>query len=141
MTVEQSESQVVHPTRALHRKYIEPIIFLADRMSSTDGQVVPKERKVVEELAKAAKLKNFRHERWYREFDDRKACQAIDVEPARQAVMVVLSLVLKADRNREESEHKYLSEIRGMIGADPVTVPVDFEEHKSLALEHLQQGR
>ena len=141
MTVEQGESQVVHPTRVLHRKYVEPIIFLADRMAIVDGQVVPKERKLVEDLAKAAKMKNFRHERWYRDLDDRKACQAIDVEPARQAAMVVLSLVLKADKIREESEHEFFREIRGMIGAKPVTVPVDFEAHKTLAIEYLHQGR
>ncbi len=143
MSVEESEStsQIIPPTRALHRKYIEPIIYLADRMAGADGKVVPKERRLVEELAKAANLRDFRRDRWFRNLDEQSACQAIDITLARQAAMVVLSLVLKADADRKESEHAYFTQIRNMIGADPVTVPIEFDAHKELALKYFSQGR
>jgi hypothetical protein len=135
------ESKVVHPNRALPRKYVEPILFLADRMSEADGTVLPKERKVVEELAKAANLKDFRHEDWYRKMNEDKACQAINIDSARQGLLVVLSLLLKADESRKDTEHAYFSKIRSLVGGDPVHVPIDFESHKKLALEYIVGGR
>lgn len=139
--VHADSSRIVHPSRPLHRKYIEPIVYLADRMSTADGKVVPKERKLVEELARAARLGDFRHEKWYRDLTDQKACGAIDLEQARQGLLVVLSLLLKADEERRESEHQYFTRIRQMVGGDPIVVPVDLEGHKRLALEYLAQGR
>jgi hypothetical protein len=137
----ESSSKIVHPSRALPKKFIEPILFLADRMCEADGKVVPKERKLVEELAKSAGYKDFRHERWYRDFSDEKACQAINVDVARQGLLVVLSLLLKADESRKEVEHVYFTKIRTLVGGDPITVPVDFEEHKRLAIEYLSGSR
>ena len=58
---------------------------------------------------------------------------------ARQGALVVLSLVLKADSDRLESEQAYFTEIRGMIGGDPVTVPIDFQDHKNLAVEYVSR--
>jgi len=143
MTSDPTEagSNVAHPTRALPKKYVEPILYLADRMSESDGKVVPKERKLVEELAKAAKYKEFRHEKWYRDFTDEKACQAINIDSARQGLLVVLSLLLKADENRKETEHAYFTKIRHLVGGDPVTVPKDIEAHRKLALEYLSAAR
>ena len=135
------ESNVAHPSRALPKKYVEPILYLADRMSESDGKVVPKERKMVEELAKSAKYKDFRHEKWYRDFTDEKACQAINIDSARHGLLVVLSLLLKADETRKETEHAFFTKIRRLVGGDPVTVPVDLEAHKRLALEYLGATR
>lgn len=139
MSAEQSEtpSHVVHPKHTLPRKYIEPILYLADRMSESDGKVVPKERKLVEELAKAANFKDFRHEKWYRDFTDEKACQAINIDSARQGLLVILALLLKADTARKDPEHAYFTKIRHLVGGDPVTVPKDVEEHRKLALEYI----
>ena len=137
MTTEHFQSRVAHPSRALPKKYVEPILYLADRMSEVDGKVLPKERKLVEELAKIAKYKDFRHEKWYRDFTDEKACQAINIDSARQGLLVVLSLLLKADEARRETEAAFFTKIRHMVGGDPVTVPVDFEAHKRLAIEYI----
>jgi len=137
MSAQESESKIVHPARPLPRKYVEPILYLADQMSAADGQVLPKERKMVEELAKAAKYKDFRHEEWYRKLNEEKACQAISIDSARQGLLVVLALLLKADDTRKDTEHTYFSKIRGLVGGDPVHVPVDLEAHKKLAMEYL----
>ena len=118
-----------------------PILYLADMMAASDGKVLPKERKLVEEIALAAKYKEFRHERWYREYTEVTACQAVDIEAARQALMVVLSLLLKADASRLDSEHTFFTKIRNLVGGDPITVPVEFEAHKKLALEYLTSAR
>jgi len=53
-----------------------------------------------------------------------------------RAALVVLSLVLKADVQRKPSEHAYFTRIREALGAPPITVPVDVEGHKQLALEY-----
>lgn len=136
-----SETNIIHPARPLPRKYVEPILYLADRMSASDGKVLPKERKMVEELARAAKYQDFRHEKWYLEFTDEKACQAINIESARQGLLVVLSLLLKADEARKDSEHSYFTRIRNMIGGDPITVPIELEAHKALAFEYMSSAR
>ena len=136
-----SATHVLHPARTLHRKYIEPILYLADRMSASDGQILPKERKLVEELAKAAKVGEFRHEQWYRDLTDDKACQAINIEAARQGLLVVMSLLLKADESRKDSEHSFFTKIRTLVGGDPITVPVEFDAHKGLALEYISASR
>ena len=138
---QEPETNIVHPVRPLHNKYVEPILFLADRMSESDGKVIPKERKLVEELARAAKVKDFRHENWYRKLTDEKACQAINIEVARQGLLVVLSLLLKADDERLHQEHTYFSKIRNLVGGDPITVPVDLEAHKQLAKEYVKSSR
>jgi hypothetical protein len=137
MSAQGSESNIVHPARALPRKYIEPILYLADQMSAADGKVLPKERKMVEELAKAASYKDFRHEDWYRKLSEEKACQAIAIDSARQGLLVVLALLLKADEARKDTEHAYFTKIRNLVGGDPVHVPVDLEAHKKLALEYI----
>ena len=137
MSAQESDSKIVHPARPLPRKYVEPILYLADQMSAADGSVLPKERKLVEELAKAANFKDFRHEDWYRKFTEEKACQAISIDLARQGLLVVLALLLKADETRKEAEQAYFSKIRGLVGGDPVHVPIDLEAHKRLALEYL----
>jgi len=134
------ESQIIHPARPLHKKYVEPILYLADRMSESDGKVIPKERKMVEELAKDAKVEKFRHESWYRKLTDEKACQAIDIELARQGLLVVLSLLLKADEARLDLEHTFFTKIRNLVGGDAITVPIELEAHKQLAKEYMRSS-
>lgn len=136
-TPEGDESQVIHPARALPRKYVNAILYLADRMSEADKKVVVKERSVIEELADAVGKKAFRTERWYRDMSVEKACGQIDIQAAKRATLVVLALVLKADFARLDSEHEFFHRIRKSLEADPVTVPVAVEAHKALALQYL----
>ena len=132
-----NESQIIQPSKALPRKYIAPILYLADRMSSADKNVVVKERTLIEQLAEAASRKDFRSERWYKEFTQETACSVLDIDAAKRGALVVLSLVLKADSTRLESEHEYFTKIRTMLGAQPVIVPKDLEAHKQLAMKYV----
>ncbi len=131
------ESQVIHPVRALPRKYVEPILYLADRMSEADKKVVVKERSVIEDLADAVGRNGFRTERWYLEMTVDKVCELLDTQAAKRAALVVMALVLKADFKRLDSEHAFFHKIRERLGAEPVTVPVGVEPHKALALRYL----
>ncbi len=131
------ESQVIQPTKALPKKYVDPILYLADRMASVDKNVVIKETSIIETLAQAANKKDFRFERSYKEFTQESACAMLDIEAAKRGALVVMSLVLKADQTRLDTEHEYFTKIRTLLGSDPVAVPIDLETHKQLALKYL----
>ena len=132
-----SESNIIEPTRALPKKYVEPILYLADRMSAADKNIVVKERSIIEDLAEAANKKNFRSERGFTDLTEDKACGMLDIDAAKRGALVVMALVLKADQARVASEHDYFRKIRDKLGAEPVTVPVGLEAHKALALKYL----
>ena len=131
------DSQVIQPAKALPKKYVDPILYLADRMASVDKNVVIKEVSIIEILAEAANKKDFRHERSYRDFTQESACAMLNIEAAKRGALVVLSLVLKADQSRLDTEHEYFTKIRTLLGSDPVAVPIDLESHKQLALKYL----
>jgi hypothetical protein len=131
------ESQIVQPARPLPKKYHEPILYLADRMSESDKNVAVKERSVIEDLAAAVNKGNFRAEKWYREMTEENACGLLDIEAAKRGALVVLALVLKSDQNRLDSEHDFFRKIREMLRTAPVTVPVDLEAHRALAFKYL----
>ena len=133
----ESSNKVIEPTRALPSKYLEPIIYLADRMASADRKMVTKERSVIDDLAAAVNKKSFRSDRSFMDLDEDKACSLLDIEAAKRAALVVMTLVLKADSKRVDSEHSYFRKIRVKLGTDPVIVPVDLAAHKSLALKYL----
>ena len=130
-------SQVIQPARPLPKKYVEPILYLADRMSQVDKEVAVKERSVIEDLAASVNKKNFRTERWFREMTEEDACGILDIDAAKRGALVVMALVLKSDQYRLESEHAFFKKIRTMLGAEPVRVPVEVEAHKALALKYL----
>lgn len=131
------ESNVIEPARALPSKYVEPIMYLADRMATADKKVVSKERSIIDVLAEAVNKKGFRNERSFMDLNEDKACAVLDVEPAKRGALVVMALVLKADHQRVDAEHDYFHKIRGKLGSAPITVPVDLEAHKTLALKYL----
>ncbi len=54
-------SQVIQPARPLPKKYMEPILYLADRMAEADKEVAVKERSIIEDLAQAAKKERLSH--------------------------------------------------------------------------------
>ena len=131
------KSNVIHPARPLHRKYVEPILYLADRMAESDKQLAAAERRMVDLLADNAKVKDFRRQKWYRELNDKTACERLDIDAAKLGALVVLTLVLKSDIKKKPEEHGYFSRIRALIGAPPIVVPVDLESHRKLALEYI----
>ena len=131
------ESNIIEPARALPSKYLEPIMYLADRMASADKKMVTKERSVIDVLAEAVNKKGFRRSRSYLDLDEDKACSMLDVAPAKRGALVVMALVLKSDHERLDVEHQYFRKIRDKLGTDPIIVPVDLEAHRQLALKYL----
>ena len=141
MDSEESAEQtnIIHPPRPLAKKYFEPILYLADRMASADGEVVAKENKMMGTLAQAANMDNFRTGKGFRELTQQKACKLLDIAAAKRGALVILSLMLKSDERRNDSEQEYFHRIRTLLDTDAVTVPVDLETHKKLALEYFTQ--
>ena len=141
MNPEESAEQtnIIHPPRALAKKYFEPILYLADRMAAADGEVVPKETKIIDSLAKAANMEKFRTSKGFRDLTQKKACELLDIEAAKRGALVILSLVLKSDLRRSDSEQEYFHRSRTLLATDAVTVPVELETHKKLALEYITQ--
>jgi hypothetical protein len=133
----QPKSNVIHPARPLHRKYVEPILYLADRMAESDKELAAAERRMIDFLAEKTKQKDFRRQKWYRDLSDKTACERLEIDAAKLGCLVVLTLVLKADVKKKPEEHGYFSKIRTQLGAPPIVVPSDIEAHKRLALEYL----
>lgn len=133
-------SQIAKPPRALHRKYLEPIFYLADRMCAVDGEVAPNERRVLDELSEAGGVKAFRSSQSFRHLTVENACKALDMTTAKNGAMVIMTLLLKADAERKDAEKRFFTRVRESLGMERVVVPVDFEEHKSLALAYLRNS-
>jgi hypothetical protein len=125
------------PTRALPRKFAEPILYLADRMCGM-GQAGPMERGMLQHLAEAAGLKDYARQQWYRELNDQRACQRLDIDSAKRGALVVLALLIKCSAQAGEAHRNYFTKVRTLLGAEPITVPADVEEHKRLALGFLR---
>ena len=125
------------PEKPLPRKYLQSILYLADRMSEADGKVVPRERIMIESLAEAAHMKDFRNDNDYRRLSEFKACGMLDIEEAKAAALVVITLVMKADHINRDGELSFFSKIRGMLKCEPISVPADLQAHKELALKFL----
>jgi hypothetical protein len=133
----EEESHIVRPNRALHRKYLEPIFFLADKMCTADGEVAPSEHRMIEELALSVDMKAFRSTQTFRHMKVDDACKALDIDTAKNGAMVIMTLLLKADTERRDSEHKFFTTVRERLGSLEVVVPVNFEAHRRLALKYL----
>ena len=125
------------PEQPLPRKYLQSILYLADRMAEADGNVMPRERLMIEALAEAADMKDFRSDKSYRQLSDMRACSMLDIEAAKEAALVVLSLVMKADLVQREEEREYFTKIRNILESEPISVPHDLQAHKELALKFL----
>ncbi|HEX7928476.1 MAG TPA: hypothetical protein VF678_12855 [bacterium] len=136
-TAAAPKSNIIHPARPLHRKYVEPILYLADRMAESDKQLAAAERRMVDELAANAKVKDMRRQKWYRDLNDKTACERLDIDAAKLGALVVLTLVLKADIKKKPDEHSYFTRIRTQLDAPPIVVPVDIDAHRKLALAYI----
>ena len=134
--IAEQKSGVVHPTRPVSRRTAEPILYLADRMASADNEPVPRELRIVDMIADAVGIPTFRHQPWFREMNEAAAIARLNTDLSKRAALVVLALVLKADVKRKPSEHAFFTRIREALGAAPITVPVELEAHKKLALEY-----
>ena len=121
------------PAKPLPKKYLPAILYLADRMSAIDKDVVSKERSLIFQLAEFANMSDFRSKREFMDMDEEKACTILDIEVARHAALVVMALILKADGLRKPEEHNYFRKIREKLGAASVSVPVELEAHKTYA--------
>ena len=130
------KSNVVHPPRPVSRRTAEPILYLAERMASADDEAVPRETRVIDMIADAVGMPTFRHQPWFREMTEKAAIERVNTELAKRATLVVLALLLKADLKRKPSEQAYFTHIREALGAPPITVPVDVDDHRRLALEY-----
>ena len=141
MDLEETADQtnIIHPPRPLAKKYFEPILYLAELMASADKEVVAKENRTIDSLAKAAKMENFRTSKGFRDLTQKKACEMLDIEAAKRGALVILALVLKSDLRRNDAEQEFFSRIRASLNTDGVTVPVDLETHRELALEYFTQ--
>jgi hypothetical protein len=125
------------PEQPLPRKYLQSILYLADRMAEADGNVVAKERRMIESLAEAAHMIDFRNDSSYRQLSDFRACTALDMEEAKSAALVVISLVMKTNTINRDEKLEYFRKVRAMLHCDPITVPTDMLAHKELALKYL----
>lgn len=134
--INENGSEIYIPPRQLSRKSAEPILYLAEKMAESDQEKVPRESRMIDMIANAVGLSTFRHQPWYRDMTEAAAISRITTEISKKATLVVLSLVLKADSRRKPKEHQYFTWVREQIGADPITVPLDLEEHKKLALKY-----
>ena len=130
-------SNIDAPEQPLPRKYLQSILYLADRMAAADGNVVAKERRMIESLAEAAHMMDFRNDSSYRQLNDHRACSTLDLEEAKSAALVVISLVMKANAVNRGEKLEYFRKVRGMLHCDPITVPTDMHAHKELALKYL----
>jgi hypothetical protein len=128
---------IERPAHPVSRKYVEPILYLAERMSQHDRVVPVHGLRMVDQLAEAVQVSDVRRQPWYRQFDDQKACAQLDLETAKRCALVVLSLVLKIDTGRGDEAKAYFTEIRESLGAEPIAVPSEVDAHRELALRYL----
>ena len=127
-----------HPDRPVRAEYLEPLLFLADRMATRDARQPPPERSMVDRLAEMAGAGNLRDSDGYRRLSVATACDRLATERARMGALVILALVMKSDTQGGESARAYFSEIRERLGMDAIAVPAAIEEHLGLALEYLR---
>ena len=133
---------IQRPARPLSSHIAKPILFLAERMAQADQDSVPRETRMIDRIADAVGLPTFRYQPWFRDMTEAAALSQLNSELAKRGTLVVLSLILKADVKRKDSEMAYFRRIREALGAEPVTVPVELEAHLDLALAYfLDKGR
>ena len=116
----------------------EPILFLADRLSQLDNVAVARDSRMVDTLADALGFPTFRHQPWYREMTEAGALNSLKSENAKRAALVVLSLMFKAGGAPNNAARQYFSWVRQQLGAEPVRVPQDVDQHKRLVLRYFK---
>jgi len=123
------------PLHALPRKFIEPILYLGDRMVHV-GNGMRQARGILQELAGSAGMEDYPQQHWFRELNDQRACELLDVDTAKRGALVLLALLIKADPSSGEAHRNYFTRVRTKMGAEPVTVPVSLDQHRRLAASY-----
>ncbi len=131
------QKHIERPSHPVPHKYVEPILYLAERMSNQDKIVPPAGKRMVDELAEALQIKDFRRQPWFRSFNEQRACDLLDLETVKLGALVVLTLVMKVDTTRGDAAKAYFSKIRQTLGMEPISVPAELDVHKDLAFRYL----
>ncbi len=134
---QEVHKHIERPSHAVPRKYVEPIMYLAERMSRMDRVPPGDVPYMVDQLADALHITDLRRQPWFRRMNDDAACEQLDLETAKKGALVVLALVMKADTERSEEAAAYFTRMREKMGAEPIAVPADLADHKDLALRYL----
>lgn len=129
---------VEQPDHAVRSEFLEPILFLAERMAAIDPIQPRPDKPMVDRLAELVGVRGFRDQQAYRRLSESHACELLSTDRARKAALVVLSLVLKTDSGGSEAAKARFSELRERLGMDPITVPANTDEHLGLALDYLR---
>lgn len=137
VTGQAVHKHIAWPSHAIPRKYIEPILYLAERMSQQDRITPPPQPRMVDQLAAALHVGDFRRQPWFRGLNDQRAWTQLDLETVRRATLVVLSLVMKHDTTRGENAKAYFTNVREALGQEPIAVPAELETHRDLVMRYL----
>ena len=133
----ETPTKVAWPTKAIPSKFVEPILYLAEKMSRTGALDELSNARMVDKLAALVGVVGVRKQRWYREYNERKACEKLDINTAKIAALVVMTLVMKVDTDMSEAPKSFFSRMRKMMNCDPIAVPSDLEEHINMATKYL----
>ena len=131
------QKHIERPNHPVPRKYVEPILYLAERMSNQDKLVPAPGKRIVDELAEALLMKDFRRQPWFRSLNEQRACEMLDLETVKLAALVVLTLVMKVDTTRGDAAKAFFSKTRQALGMEPLAVPAEPDVHKDLAFRFL----
>lgn len=135
--METAYRKAERPPHAVARRHLEPILFLADRLTGiAPGE--PEGQPEVQELADLVGLHDYRAQNAFKELSERRACEALDSDLARKAALVTLALVLKTDTDRGDKANAYFQKIREALDVGPVAVPTDLAEHRALVHNYLR---
>jgi hypothetical protein len=131
------QKHIERPSHPVPRKYVEPILYLAERMGNQDKLVPAPGKRIVDELAEALQIKDFRRQPWFRALNEQRAAEMLDLETVKLGTLVVLTLVMKVDTTRGEVAKEYFSKVRQLLGMDPISVPAELATHRDLAFRFL----
>ena len=123
--------------RPLPPEVVQAILFLADRFSLAQERAVARDQRIVDMLADAAGMGNFRHQPWYRDLTEPGALMRLRSERAKRAALETLALVLKTDLTGHPAERAEFTRLRLAMDGPPVHVPAHLEAHRRRVLRYL----
>lgn len=126
------------PAHAIPRKYLEPILYLAEELRRRDPLKPVPAKLAIDELAEVLGVSRFREQRWFRELSETRACALLDQAVAKDAALVTLTYVMKTDTNRGDGVRERFTKIRQRLEAEPVKVPSERDAHRALVLRYLR---
>ncbi|HEX7928541.1 MAG TPA: hypothetical protein VF678_13190 [bacterium] len=124
------------PLHALPRKFLEPVLYLADRITHV-GSGLREARAMLRDMAQSIGMADYPEQHWFRGLDDQRACELLNVDTAKKGALVLLALLIKCDPKSGEAHRNFFTRVRTKMGAEPVTVPVSIDQHRRLAESYL----